>query len=122
MFLLNTTSRALARFAACASVSRREITDSVAPASVRMDGMFEDEEARPRKPRTPFFQDTKSQIMLLLVLIAMFPYIVFFYVKPSLFPRGYQPPTYAAESKKPETEDRGKLEELGRNVVGTPDL
>ena len=54
------------------------------PSAVQMDGMFADEP--PKKPRTPFFQDIKSQIMLLLVLIAMFPYIVFFYVKPSLFP------------------------------------
>ena len=54
------------------------------PSAVQMDGMFADE--APKKPRTPFFQDIKSQIMLLLVLIAMFPYIVFFYVKPSLFP------------------------------------
>jgi serine/threonine protein kinase len=54
------------------------------PSAVQMDGMFVDE--APKKPRTPFFQDIKSQIMLLLVLIAMFPYIVFFYVKPSLFP------------------------------------
>ena len=92
-----------------------------APASVRMDGMFEDEEARPRKPRTPFFQDTKSQIMLLLVLIAMFPYIVFFYVKPSLFPRGYQPPTYAEEAKKHEAEDRGKLEEIDQAETDTVD-
>ncbi|MBQ6925287.1 MAG: protein kinase [Kiritimatiellae bacterium] len=83
-----------------------------APASIRMDGMFEDCESRPRKPRTPFFQDTKSQIMLLLVLIAMFPYIVFFYVKPSLFPRGYQPPAYATEAKRHEAEDRREQEEF----------
>ncbi len=60
------------------------------PSAVQMDGMFVDE--APKKPRTPFFQDIKSQIMLLLVLIAMFPYIVFFYVKPSLFPAQTQIP------------------------------
>ena len=54
------------------------------PSSVQMDGMFADE--APKKPRTPFFQDIKSQIMLLLVLIAIFPYMVFFYARPMLFP------------------------------------
>ncbi len=54
------------------------------PSSVQMDGIFADE--APKKPRTPFFQDIKSQIMLLLVLIAIFPYMVFFYARPMLFP------------------------------------
>ena len=54
------------------------------PSSVQMDGMFADE--APKKPRTPFFQDIKSQIMLLLVLVAIFPYMVFFYARPMLFP------------------------------------
>ena len=54
------------------------------PSAVQMDGMFVDE--IPKKPRTPFFQDIKSQIMLLLVLIALFPYMVFFYARPMLFP------------------------------------
>ena len=54
------------------------------PSAAQIDGMFADEPRK--KPRTPFFQDTKSQIMLLLVLIAMFPYMAFFYARPMLFP------------------------------------
>ena len=57
-----------------------------APASIRMAGMFDDGETASKKPRTPFFQDIKSQLMLLLALIALFPYVVFFYARPMLFP------------------------------------
>jgi serine/threonine protein kinase len=54
------------------------------PSAAQLEGIFADEPRK--KPRTPFFQDIKSQIMLLLVLIAMFPYVAFFYARPMLFP------------------------------------
>lgn len=63
----------------------------VDPSAVQLDGIFADEEQL-KKPRTPFFHDIKSQIMLLLVLIAMFPYVAFFYVRPMLFPTQPQIP------------------------------
>ena len=88
----------------------------VDPKSVQMDGMFADE-AKPKKPRTPFFQDIRSQIMLLLVLVAMFPYVVFFYVKPMLFPRGYQPPFNVEEVKRREAEAQKAEEEYDEAQV-----
>ena len=104
----------------------------VDPKSVQMDEMFADEE-KSKKPRTPFFQDIRSQIMLLLVLVAMFPYVVFFYVKPMLFPRGYQPPFNPQNPQKIEgqvAEDQKGQEEYdkanavaddGSEIVDTPE-
>ena len=83
------------------------------PSAVQMDGMFADE--APKKPRTPFFHDIKSQIMLLLVLIAIFPYMVFFYARPMLFPAagvaGKEVGSRKSKVESPTNEGTGNREE-----------
>lgn len=70
----------------------RKYLRRVDPKSVHGAGLFEDEGGvRQRRPQVSFFRDVKSQIMLLLVLVALFPYFVFFYAKPMLF-RSAPPP------------------------------
>ena len=90
------------------------------PSSVQMDGMFADEP--PKKPRTPFFQDIKSQIMLLLVLIAIFPYMVFFYARPMLFPAARPPEVAAARPPEVATDNPPEVaaDEPPEVVTGEP--
>ncbi len=92
----------------------------VDPGAVQMEGMFADEEG-PKKRRVPFFQDVRSQIMLLLVLIAMFPYVVFFYVKPMLFPKEYRPPFDVAELERNEAEGRRAMEAFDKAEAAKAD-
>ena len=93
------------------------------PSAAQLEGIFADEQRK--KPRTPFFQDIKSQIMLLLVLIAMFPYVAFFYARPMLFPAadaaGKEVESQKSKVESPAEEGTGNREqgtENGEEEIG----
>ncbi len=86
-----------------------------APTAVRMDSMFYDGEEPPKEPRTPFYRDVRSQMFFLLVLIALFPYVVFLYVRPMLFPARSSVPLVSADA--PPTSVPGYPEEADVEIV-----
>lgn len=67
----------------------RKYLRRVNPKALGADDMYVAEENTvTKKSRTPFFHDFKSQLILLLTLIAIFPYFLFFYNKDVLVGRG----------------------------------
>ena len=64
----------------------RKYLRRVNPALLVSNDMFAQETLKtaPQKKRQPFWKDFKSQVILLLILVALFPYVFFFYARPML--------------------------------------